>query len=189
MNTTTLNSTTFKLKNDRIEAPELYLGAKLQEKSIKGYKCWTVTSQDYVKAAVKNVEDAIKKTRRRLPTSNIDTPMNVTYSPELDVTDRLVKPAPITKSSAGSGRRAAGSRGLSQRCSRARLEPFQVNRGGSGAGAHDQQLQLADGCPADVKHGPAGSKQDGSGNEDQPCVHGRQETRFGDLKDCSAPPD
>ena len=80
---------TFKLKNDRIEAPELYLGAKLQEKSINGYKCWTVTRQDYVKAAVKNVEDAIKKTRRRLPTSNIDTPMNVTYSPELDVTEEL----------------------------------------------------------------------------------------------------
>jgi hypothetical protein len=40
-----------------------------------------------------------------------------------------------------------------------------------------------------MKHGPAGSKQDGSGNEDQPCVHGRQGTRWGDLKDCQALPD
>jgi hypothetical protein len=38
-----------------------------------------------------------------------------------------------------------------------------------------------------VKHGPAGSKQDGSSNEDQPCVHGGQESRLGDLKDCEAP--
>ena len=80
---------TFKLKNDRIEAPEFYLGAKLQEKTINGVKCWTVTSQDYVKAAVKNVEEGIKRVGRRLPTSNIDTPMNITYTPELDVTEEL----------------------------------------------------------------------------------------------------
>ena len=47
---------TFKLKNDRIDVPEFYLGAKLQRKELNGTTCWTVTSQDYVKAAVKNVE-------------------------------------------------------------------------------------------------------------------------------------
>ncbi len=80
---------TFKLKNDSIEVPDFYLGAKLQEKPINGIKCWTVTSQDYVKAEVKNVEEAPKHTRRRLPTSNVDTPMNNNYSPELDVTEEL----------------------------------------------------------------------------------------------------
>jgi hypothetical protein len=80
---------TFKLKNDRIETPEFYLGAKLQEKAINGVKYWTITSQDYVKAAVKNVKEAIKRDGRRLPTSNIDTPMNITYTPELDVTEEL----------------------------------------------------------------------------------------------------
>jgi hypothetical protein len=80
---------TFKLKNDSIDPPEFYLGAKLQQKSINGMMCWTVTSQDYVKAAVKNVEEAIKNTRRRLPTANINTPMNNTYTPELDVTEEL----------------------------------------------------------------------------------------------------
>ena len=80
---------TFRFKNDKIEAPEYYLGAKLQEKAINSVKCWTITSLDYVKAAVKNVEEAIKRTRRRLPTTNIDTPMNTTYSPELDVTEEL----------------------------------------------------------------------------------------------------
>ena len=80
---------TFKLKNDKIEAPDYYLGAKLQSKSINGKMCWTITSQEYVKAAVKNVEESLKGTRRRLPTANIDTPMNITYTPELDVTEEL----------------------------------------------------------------------------------------------------
>jgi hypothetical protein len=80
---------TFKFKNGKIETPEFYLGAKLQKKPINGIHCWTIMSQDYVKAAVKNVEETIKKSGRRLPTSNIDTPMNITFSPELDVTEEL----------------------------------------------------------------------------------------------------
>ena len=80
---------TFKLKDDKIEPPEFYLGAKLQEKPINSLKCWTVTSQDYVKAAVRNVEEAIKGMGRRLPTTNIETPMNNNYTPELDVTVEL----------------------------------------------------------------------------------------------------
>ena len=35
---------TFKLKNDKIETPEFYLGAKLHYKDISGFKCWTVTT-------------------------------------------------------------------------------------------------------------------------------------------------
>lgn len=46
--------------------------------------CWTIISQDYVKAAVKNVEKAIA-----LPTHNVDTPMNNSYTPEYDVTEEL----------------------------------------------------------------------------------------------------
>jgi hypothetical protein len=80
---------TFKFKNDAMDPPEFYLGAKLQEKPINNYKCWTVTSQEYVKAAVRNVEEAVKNKGRRLPTANIDTPMNNNYTPELDVTTEL----------------------------------------------------------------------------------------------------
>ena len=80
---------TFKLKNDKIEAPDYYLGAKLQLKPLNGIMCWTITSQEYVKAAVRNVEETLRNTRRRLPTANIDTPMNITYTPELDVTEEL----------------------------------------------------------------------------------------------------
>jgi hypothetical protein len=80
---------TFKFKNHKIEEPEFYLGAKLQRKPLNGLQCWTITSQDYVKAAVKNVEEALRKSGRKLPTSNTSTPMNITYSPEMDVTEEL----------------------------------------------------------------------------------------------------
>ena len=81
--------TTFKLKNDKIETPEYYLGAKLQEKPINDIKCWTITSQDYVKAAVKNVEEATKGTSRNIPSKNVETPMSTSYAPEQDVTEEL----------------------------------------------------------------------------------------------------
>ena len=80
---------TFMLKNNRIEVPKYYLGTKLQEKAINSVKYWTITSLDAVKDAVKNVEEAIKGMRRRLPTTNINTPINTTYTPELDVTKEL----------------------------------------------------------------------------------------------------
>ena len=82
---------TFKLKNDKIEEPEYYLGAKLQWKPIKDTMCWTITSQDYVRAAVKNVEEAIKGSTRRLPTKNVEMPISMTYVLELDVTEELNK--------------------------------------------------------------------------------------------------
>jgi hypothetical protein len=69
---------TFKFKKDKIEAPEYYLGAQLQKKPLNGLQCWTISSQGYVKAAVKNVEETVKRKVRKLPTSNIDTPMNTT---------------------------------------------------------------------------------------------------------------
>ena len=80
---------TFKLKNDKIEAPEFYLGAKLQQKAINNIQCWTITSQDYVKAAVKNVEKALRDKTRKLPTKNVETPMSATYTPKLDVLPRI----------------------------------------------------------------------------------------------------
>ncbi len=61
----------------------------LQEKSINGIKCWTITSQDYVKAAVSNVEEALRGSGRRLPSSHVETPMNTTYSPEMNITEEL----------------------------------------------------------------------------------------------------
>lgn len=79
----------FKLKNDKIEPPEFYLEAKLQEKPLNGFNCWTITSQDYVKAAVANVEEALENKGRPFPTGKLDTPMSISYTPELDATTEL----------------------------------------------------------------------------------------------------
>ena len=49
---------TFKLKNDKIKEPENYLGADLSKMTTAdGRVCWTISSDQYCKAAVANVED------------------------------------------------------------------------------------------------------------------------------------
>ena len=73
----------FKFKNDKGEEPPSYLGSRLQKKAINGWDCWTVTSLDYVKAAVATVEEAVKKTTRQLP-NKVLTTMVQSYLPELD---------------------------------------------------------------------------------------------------------
>lgn len=67
---TTMKSieSTFKLKDDKIEPPDLYLGALLQEKVVDGIKCWTMLSQKYVRSAIKNVEEVLGKRGEKLPT-------------------------------------------------------------------------------------------------------------------------
>ena len=54
---------TFKFKNYKVSPPETYLGARLNEKSINGRKCWTMTSVDYFNAAIKNIEVTLKNKR------------------------------------------------------------------------------------------------------------------------------
>jgi hypothetical protein len=48
-----------KFKNDAIAEPSNYLGAMLHRKNINGIDCWSITSIDYVKAAIENVEEGI----------------------------------------------------------------------------------------------------------------------------------
>ena len=79
----------FKFKNDKIEEPEYYLGVKISRKPLNGHQSWTMTSFDYINAAVKNVEEKLKRSGKRLPTSHVETPMNITYAPESDVTVEL----------------------------------------------------------------------------------------------------
>ena len=79
---------TFKLKDNRIKKPETYLGAQLEQKVIGGVMCWTMSSEQYVKAAVTNVETAIYASGQRLP-SKCTTPVQSNYRPELYVTAEL----------------------------------------------------------------------------------------------------
>ena len=50
----------FKLKVNKSEPPEIYLGAALQKvDTSNGGKCWAMSSEKYVRAAVKNLEERL----------------------------------------------------------------------------------------------------------------------------------
>jgi hypothetical protein len=73
-----------RFKNDKIEEPSNYLGAKLQKKTINGVMCWSITSMDYIIAVVKNVELGIKDTRWKLYSKARTPMMSSSFIPELD---------------------------------------------------------------------------------------------------------
>jgi hypothetical protein len=66
---------TFKLKGNKIEVPTYYLGAQISQKTTGGVSCWTMSSEQYIKAA-------------SLP-SRCLTPMTSNYQPETDVSGEL----------------------------------------------------------------------------------------------------
>ena len=47
----------FKFKDDAIEPQQMYLGAHLQVKQLNGRSCWIMSSIDYIREALKNVEE------------------------------------------------------------------------------------------------------------------------------------
>ena len=50
-----------KLKGNKIEEPDIYLGAELLDMTrVDGQKCWDMSSEKYCTAATKNVEYAWK---------------------------------------------------------------------------------------------------------------------------------
>ena len=78
----------FKLKNDKAEKPDMYLGAQIEEViSNEGTKCWTMPSVKYLKAAIDNVESKLSKSGQKLPVCN--TPFTAGYHPAEDVTAEL----------------------------------------------------------------------------------------------------
>ena len=77
-----------RFKKDKIEPPEFYLGARLEMKELNGKRMWTMTSKDYVKAAVENMEKHLEKWNRKLPSKAV-TPMSSGYAPETDGSPEL----------------------------------------------------------------------------------------------------
>jgi hypothetical protein len=78
----------FKLKDDRIEEPEMYLGAQLGKMRIDDHECWNMSAERYVVASVANVEEALAKKGLWLPTKCYK-PMSTDYCPELDTSNEL----------------------------------------------------------------------------------------------------
>ena len=79
---------TFKLKDDKVEKPDNYLGAQLTQKIVGGIECWAMSSEQYLKAAITNVENRLSESGQRLP-SRCVTPLQANYRPELDSTAEL----------------------------------------------------------------------------------------------------
>ena len=79
---------TVRYKNSNKSPPEMYLGARLKRKMINGNMCWTITSYEYVIAAVKTIKDAITRNPRKMP-KTADKLMTKSFVPELDGTEEL----------------------------------------------------------------------------------------------------
>ena len=78
----------FKLKEDKADPTNMYLGASLEQAETKGgTKCWSMSAKKYVKAAVINLEATLAKRDMQLPTSHY--PMLTNYHPSEDVSNEL----------------------------------------------------------------------------------------------------
>ena len=73
----------FKFKDNKVEPPDMYLGAKLRKRKLGNYECWTMSSYEYVQAAINNVQEKLSKTNMGLQ-KRAPTPMSSGYRPELD---------------------------------------------------------------------------------------------------------
>ena len=80
---------TFKLKADKAEEPEMYLGGNIAKaETASGTKCWTLLSEKYVKTAVAKVEEKLAKSGMKLPSRCI-TPIVAGYHPSKDTSNEL----------------------------------------------------------------------------------------------------
>ena len=68
--------------------PEIYIGGRLGRKGLNCNQIWKMSSVDYVKALVKNLEEIFKKQGMKLP-AKATTPMASDHRPELDATAKL----------------------------------------------------------------------------------------------------
>jgi hypothetical protein len=66
----------FKPKDDKIEEPEMYLGAQLGNMTVDELECWKMSAEKYVGASVKNSEDTVAKRGLRLPTKCYNTDLS-----------------------------------------------------------------------------------------------------------------
>ena len=81
-------SEVLRFKRDKMEPPDIYLGARLEEKELNGRKMWAMSCTDYIKTAVQIAEKGAQKRGLNLP-NRVDTPMMSNYYPELDGTPEL----------------------------------------------------------------------------------------------------
>ena len=70
----------FKLKDDKIELPDVYLGATLAKMKLESCKyCWTIMPEKYVKAAVKNFEEDLARSGKIFPSKCVNRSQEIMY--------------------------------------------------------------------------------------------------------------
>ena len=81
----------FKLKGDKADVPDMYLGGSIAEvETSSGTQCWTLSSEKYIKTAIANVEEKLGRSNLRLPTK-CNTPFRHQYHPSEDTSRELDK--------------------------------------------------------------------------------------------------
>ena len=81
--------TVFKLKGDKAEVPDMYLGESIKKvETVDGTECWMISVEKYVKADLEDGKIKLSKSNFRLP-SRCGTPMDTTYHPSEDVTKEM----------------------------------------------------------------------------------------------------
>ena len=79
----------FKLKEKSIGPPTQYLGNKVSQVTLdNGTTCWSISSSQYIQAAVKNVEDHLDKKGEKLP-PRAKSPWSTGYRPETNISPEL----------------------------------------------------------------------------------------------------
>ena len=79
----------FRLKGDKAEPPEMYLGGGIAvAETASGTKCWTLSSEKYIKTAVATVEQKLAESNLRLPTKCLNL-LPTGYHPSEDTTREL----------------------------------------------------------------------------------------------------
>ena len=90
-------STFYRLK-DGVGAPDRYLGANIEKVQLSdGKEVWSMTCVDYLKGAIRNVNNMLEESNTALKTfGNGHRPYESSYMPEIDVS-QLLSPELINK--------------------------------------------------------------------------------------------
>jgi hypothetical protein len=83
---------TYGLKDGSVKPPELYLGASISKYQLpNGKDVWSISSNQYVTASIRTVNDLLKEDGRELQTGKRhgQTPLPTGYQPETDVSSEL----------------------------------------------------------------------------------------------------
>ena len=74
---------TLKFNNYKMEEPGFYYGDRLKRKELNSFSISTMSSTDYVKFSVENVERKLKEKQERLP-ARVVIPTGQGYYPNMD---------------------------------------------------------------------------------------------------------